>query len=251
MKKRYLTVLLAVLLVAVVYLTVALFGQYETTQPEQPTIPWYIGYEDLLWYRYIATAHLPAEERPLFTIYDINNDGVPQLIIWEAQPGGGFFATRTYHFAFNKARTLEMAEHFGGRPASLTTSSTPGDSPGMVVHGGGEGFSRHMLVNIRVGSLHIDVSMVTSASPWDRGYNDVLRYVSGLDITAIELPDFLYWLEEEHIWMTSRGYVLVTEEDFTPAFYDMICHKPERQFVAPLWLNEANIHRANLQKIFS
>lgn len=178
------------------------------------TNAWQDAYSALLSKYYNATTHLPAEESWLFTLHDINGDGVPELFIWEPVVSFFFAIHSAYTFFDGEAHQLEIADSFGGNPSSLSIFSRPDNTPGMIVNGHGELFWRHMLISMKGNSLAIDVCFTGSVLPRDRGYDDVLYYIKGLDVVPVELPDFLYWLIEEHERMTSEGYALVSQEEF-------------------------------------
>jgi len=157
------------------------------------------------------TSHLPAEKGWLFTLHDINGDGVPELIIWESVVSFFFAAHSVYTFFDGEAELLEIAEGFGGNPASLSIFSRHDNIPGIIVSGSGELFRRYMLVSMEGNSLSIDICFTVTTLPWVRGYDDILYYIRGLHTVTTKLPVFLYWLEEEHERMISEGYVLVSE----------------------------------------
>jgi len=184
----------------------------------RPQESWRDAYTALLWQYYAATVHLEAEERWMFALHDINQDGTPELIIWESMFGGFFFAVQSvYTFVDGIVHGLEIDEDFGGRPASLSVFSPPDDTPGIIVVGGGEGFSRYMFINMEEYRLVISVCITSSTLPRHRGYDNILYYIRGMEVTSSELPYYLYWLEEEHDRMTSNDYVLVTEMEFHKA----------------------------------
>jgi hypothetical protein len=195
---------------------------YITNEPElniteeEPTHTqsWQEAYSAVLSKYYNETAHLPAEEAWLYTLHDINGDSVPDIIIWECVATFFFAAHSAYTFSGGEACRLEIAEGFGGSPASLSVFSFPGDTPGMIVNGSGELFWRQSLVNMEGNSLVVDVCFTASVSRQGRGYDDILHYIRGLSATPTELPSHLYWLSEEHERMLSESYILVSEPEF-------------------------------------
>ena len=206
---------------ALLFIFVSCGGQLQT---------WQDAYADLLRGHYNMSAYLYAEEAPLFVLHDIDGDGVPELIILESAFGGFFFTTyAVYTFRDGAVQPLEINEDFGGRPSSLSVFSPPGNAPGIIVNGGGEGFARHMLITMDGNSLNIDVCLTASALPRDRGYDYILFYVRGAEVAPVELPDFLYWLTEEHKRMIYEGYALVSREDFYEVRDDIFGVMPERE----------------------
>jgi len=206
---------------------------YETV-PIPQIQTWHEAYAALLRQYYRATAHLPAEEGWLFAFHDINGNGVPELIIWDSYFGSFFFTVHAaYTFAEEEVRQLEITEDFGGHPATISLFSPPGNTPGIIVNGAGEGFWRRMLINMEGYSLVIEVCATLSTSPWDRGYDDLLYFIRGLEVTAAELPDHLYWLADEEEGMSCRGYVLVTEEEFFRVLDAVFGLMPENEGTRP------------------
>jgi len=214
---------------------VTTYAPYEKT--------WQEVYTDLLWRYYDVTAHLSAEESWLFTLYDINKDGIPELIIWESYFGSFFFASHAvYTFMDGEAHRLEIDEDFGGNPASLSIFAPPNGAPGIIVNGSGEGFRRYMFMRMEGHSLLMDVCATVSISPRHRGYDDILYFIRGTEAISVELPDFLYWLEEEYEWMLSRGYALVTEKEFYRVLDVIFGSMLERESVRPRSITKANIN---------
>ena len=188
-----------------------------TTPPHEPL--WIEAYREILRYYYEQSAHLidegRYEESWLFTLHDVDKNDVPELIIWASEFGGFFFSVYSaYTFADDNVRQLEIAEVFGARPGSLVVSSPPNDAPGMIMRGIGEGFRLYHFIVLREDRLEIDVSFHASAAPHFEGHDDILYYVRGIEINALPLPAFLYWLQDDHEKMLLRGYVLVSEGEF-------------------------------------
>jgi len=169
---------------------------------------------------YMRVADLYAEEGWLFALFDIDGDGVPELIVWESMNGAFWFGVRSaYTFADGAAQSLVIIEDFGGRPASTFVFAPPDGGEGMVVSAGGEGFWRYMLVRMRDGTLVIDVCLAISVAPRFAEYDYTLYYVRGVKAVSTELPNLPYWIEQDHDRMLMQGYVLVAEEDFDEIRY--------------------------------
>jgi len=165
----------------------------------------------------MRVAGLYADEGWLFALFDIDGDGVPELIVWESRVGTFWFGVRSaYTFADGAAQSLVITEDFGGRPASTFVFAPPDGGEGMVVSAGGESFWRYMLVKMRDGSLVIEISLSRFDAPLFAEYGYILHYVRGVEAVGIELelPIIPPWVLHDHNGMLMQGYVLVTAEDF-------------------------------------
>jgi len=222
------------------------------------TIEYHDAYSALLWQYYEAAAHLEAEEMWMFTFYDINRDGVPELIIWDSLFGSFFFTAHSaYTFASGDVHKLEIDESFGGRPASLSIFPPPNNAPGIIVTASGEYGGGYTLLNLEGDSLVINVSV--TANTLLRDYGVILYYVRGIDATEAELhyllygledPYLLYQLAEEHDWMTSIGYVLVTETEANRVRDAVFGFMHEDDNKRPQAISETNIHNVWLDTRF-
>ena len=147
----------------------------------------------------------------LFTLYDINKCGVPELIIWEASQGGFFSSYAAYTFENGVIVPLEINDRFGGRGYSIF--STPNDMPGIITVSVESGFTRHTLINMEEHSLNIKVSTVES---WTNNRSRLepeksLYFIRGTENISIEIPDEI---KEWYGWLLSLGYVLVPEDEY-------------------------------------
>ena len=205
---------------------------------------WIEAYREILRYYYEQTAHLTDEGRYeeswMFTLHDINKNDVPELIIWASEFGSFFFsAYSAYTFADGNVGQLEITESFGARPGSLMVSAPSNDILGMIVCGIGEGFRLYHLINMTENRLEIAISLHASAAPLFAGYDNILYYVRGVEFSAMPLPEFLYWLMDDHERMISRSYVLVSESEFYRIHDDVFGAMADGQH--PRVITETNI----------
>ena len=210
------------------------------TVPEPQLQAWQEAYLALLQQYYAELdaleLYLYPEQRPLFTLHDINRDGIPELLIFEHVFSSIFFSYAAYTFIDGAVQRLEIDESFGGSAAGLSIFSPKDNTPSIIVRGGGEGFWRHMLISMEKYSLVVEVGATVNTLRY-RGHDGVLYYVRGLEVTPAELPDSLYWLAEEKEWMNYRwGYVLVTEEEFNRVLDDVFgdMSEMERSWLSPI-----------------
>jgi len=188
-------------------------GIWDATQPFQPGT-WQYAYAGILLQHAEATTDLEPDELWRFVLFDINQDGVPELIIWEAL-GTFLFLYNAYTFSGGQAIPLETSHPLNGRVWNLSATAPPDSMPGMIVSGGGERGFQHLLMRMEGHTLYKHICALLLRSPWDRGYHDsLLFYVHGIEAAAIELPAYLYWLEDEHDELLYQGYALVTQEEF-------------------------------------
>jgi len=231
-------------------MTLASCGNQSEVDAEAQT--WQEAYTVVLmqYNEYMYAADLHPEEGWRFTLFDIDGDGQPELIVWESTIGTLWFGVRSaYTFIDGVAQSLEITEDFGGRPASTFVFTPPNSGNGMIINSGGEGFSRHMLVIKQDGKLIIDVCLTVSIAPWFYGYDFALHYVRGIDAVSAELPDLPYQIVKDHAEMLMRGYVLVTEQDFDWIRYDVFGDMPKSDHTPIHNISESNIRE--VMNIFS
>ena len=122
---------ITILILSTMLLLSACGNQSERMQP----VGHYEAYTALLWQYYEATTHLEAEETWMFTLYDINGDGVPELIIWESIFGSFFFTAHSaYTFANGDVHRLEIDESFGDNGSVDLGKDVLGINPELFIY---------------------------------------------------------------------------------------------------------------------
>ncbi|MCL2373543.1 MAG: hypothetical protein FWC78_09125 [Defluviitaleaceae bacterium] len=174
---------------------------------------WQRAYDELLLRHAEVTAHLEPEELWRFDLIDIDQNGVPELIIWEAS--GTFLSIYgVYTFRDGEIVKIGRPDVFGGRAWNISAVAPPGGEPGVVITGGGgEGFFSMTLVRLDEDYLCTYLSAFST-----RGYlGNMLFYVNGMEAAPRELEDYLYWSEHESL--LAQGYSFTTEEEFVRIRY--------------------------------
>jgi len=208
--------------------------------------PWQYAYVELLREyaeREIgeyAYEYMPSAASGMFTLHDIDKDGIPELIIWEFSQGGYFLAYAAYTFTDGNIAPLDIGRGVGGRGHAIFP--TPDNMPGIILTSGGSGYNLYTFVRMDGHSLVVEVSAFVNWSSWQSGYEYSLHYIRGMDISPVEFPESLDWIEyEHHRERLSFGYTLVSEEEFNRVLDDVFGDLSADLGLWPPEINEANI----------
>jgi len=178
----------------------------------------------------------------LFTLQDMNGDGIPELIVWQAGQGGFFSAYSAYTYSNNKIVPLEIIGDFGGRGPSIF--SPPSNIQGIVTVTIESGFTRHTLIEMEDHSLSAPISIYADWTGLQTSNGTSLYFARGLEVVPMEIPH-----ELSHIFdcccveeRASRGiiYTFVAQEEFYRVLEDVFGN-PDGSGDWPLEITEANI----------
>jgi len=177
----------------------------------------------------------------LFTLHDINGDGVPELIIWAPSQGGYFSAYAAYTFIDGDVASLEIVEGFGGRGSSLF--SRPDGREGLIVTSGGSGYSAYTLIMMERHSVAAQVDIFENWSPRQSQFDFSFYYVRGVDVTPMQFPDgaeYEWWYVNHLEWL-SFGFILVDEKEYSRVLGEVFGGIYARYAESPREISEGNI----------
>jgi len=212
--------------------------------------PWQGAYAELLrhyagkvigsWAQEIQAKLDIVQLGGLFTLHDMDGNGMPELIIWSFSQGGYFDVYSAYTFADDEIIQLELRDRFGGRGSSIFVPSN--NRHGLITTPGGSGYDRHNFITMDRHSLSLEVSVLEIWTPWE--YDFSIYYIRGASVSLIEFTDM------HHIWictdcchneLNSRGFVLTSEEEFERVINDVFSNTYHSDGMWPHEINEANI----------
>ena len=159
----------------------------------------------------------------LFTLRDMDGNGIPELIVWQADQGGFFSIYSAYTFSNNQIVPIEIIGSFGGRGSSIF--SPPNNMPGIITTIVESGFTRYTLIKMEGYSLSAPISIYEDWTGKQSSDGLSLYFVRGLEVTPMESP-----YELSHIFdcccveeRVSRGivYTLVAQEEFYRVLEDV------------------------------
>ena len=152
-----------------------------------------------------------------FTLFDIDGNGTPELIIWAASQGAFFNVYSAYTFDYNAIIPLEIIGSFGGRGPSVFSPGN--DMPGMITTIAESGFTRYTLIEMEGHSLKAPISIYEDWTGTRSGDGSSLYFVRGVEVTPMEIHDGLcrYLFDCCCVrWREERGlfYTLVEHDEF-------------------------------------
>ena len=195
-------------------------------------------YAELMWE--IGNFDFPFSG--LFTLHDMNGDGIPELIVWQAGQGGFFSVYSAYTYSNNEIVPLEILDYFGGRGPSIF--SPPSNMQGIITTTVESGFTWYTLIKMEGHRLHAPISIYEDWTGLQSSYGDSLYFVRGLDVVPMDIP-----YELNHIFdcccveeRALRGitYTFVAQEEFYRVLKDVFGN-PDDLGDWPLEINETNI----------
>ena len=181
----------------------------------------------------------------LFTLHDMNGDGMPELIVWQAGQGGFFSVYSAYTYSNNKIVPLEIIGDFGGRGPSIFSPSS--NMQGIITATIESGFTRYTLIEMEDYSLRAPISIYEDWTGLQSLNGTSLYFVRGLEVVPMEIPH-----ELSHIFdcccveeRASRGiiYTFVAQEEFYRILEDVFGN-PNDSGDWPLEITEANVQNA-------
>ncbi|MDR0272517.1 MAG: hypothetical protein LBI27_04285 [Clostridiales bacterium] len=232
-------------------------------EPEQPIInrsgcfPWQDEYAEILrdyGGRIIGEYLYEAYSRTggMFSLYDIDMNGVPELIIWGISQGGFYYSHAAYTYTEEGIVPLELAGIYGR--GSLIFPAP--NNIGFIATSGESGYSSFSFISMEERYIRVDVRAFEDWTPRQSGlpeFHISMYYLKGIDnVTSTELPEILHdsHMDSYEEWL-SFGYTHVSEEEYRRVLYDVfgfstIDGELQIPYEEGIWLHETNEENINI-----
>ena len=217
-------------------------GVLEVISQEWPT--WQDAYAALLR----EFAELPLGGEPFiseyvlhrsFILHDMNGDGVPEIMIWEALHGVFFSLKAAYAFEDGQIAQLSIDSDIRGRGGYVLLP--PSNRLGIVTTSFESGFHRHVLLVMEGHHLNTTISAMVNWQPRQDGHDFSLYYIRGVEVTTASYSEALAYQWGAHTHWTSLGYVLVEEDEFNNVFYYIFGDLDTAERISLIEITESNI----------